>query len=182
MALVIKLHQDLPLRQQLVMTPQLQEAVKKLQLSLPELETIERSELDANPLLEQFDQDMAEDERPIVWVGSSKEDLKSFPEEVRGQIGYALAVAQEGGEHPDAKPLKVFVGADLFEVVEDFDGDSYRAIYTVQFEEAIYVLHAFHERSKSGSGISQREVTQISERLKRAEELHVQRIVKRGKH
>jgi phage-related protein len=180
MSLEMKLNQDLRLRQQLVMTSQLQQAIKILQLSLPELEAaVVHSEGDANPMLEQLDQDMTADVRPIVWVGSSKEDLKTFPKEVCIRIGYALAVAQEGGEHPGAKPLRGFDGAGLLEVVEDFDGDTYRTVYTVRFEEAIYVLHAVQE--KSGIATSQREVTLIRERLKRAEELHVQRIISGGK-
>lgn len=123
---------------------------------------------------------MGVDEKPIVWVRSSKEDLKAFPKEVRSQIGYALAVAQEGGKHPDAKPLKGFGGAGLLEVVEDSDGDTYRAVYTVRFEEAIYVLHAFQKKSKSGIATPRREMTLIRERLKRAEQLHAQQIVRGG--
>jgi phage-related protein len=180
MSLDIKLNQDLRLRQQLVMTPQLRQAIEILRLSLPELEAaLVQSERDASQMLEQLDQEMAADERPIAWVGSSKDDLKAFPNEVCSRMGYALAVAQEGGEHPDAKPLKGFVGAGLLELVEDLDGDTYRAVYTVRFEEAIYVLHAFQK--KSGVATPQREVTLIRERLKRAEELHVQRIVSGGK-
>lgn len=123
---------------------------------------------------------MGVDEKPIVWVRSSKEDLKAFPKEVRSQIGYALAVAQEGGKHPDAKPLKGFGRAGLLEVVEDSDGDTYRAVYTVRFEEAIYVLHAFQKKSKSGIATPRREMTLIRERLKRAEQLHAQQIVRGG--
>lgn len=123
---------------------------------------------------------MGVDEKPIVWVRSNKEDLKAFPKEVRSQIGYALAVAQEGGKHPDAKPLKGFGGAGLLEVVEDSDGDTYRAVYTVRFEEAIYVLHAFQKKSKSGIATPRREMTLIRERLKRAEQLHAQQIVRGG--
>jgi phage-related protein len=124
---------------------------------------------------------MAAEEKPIVWVRGSRADLKAFPKEVRSQIGYALAVAQEGGKHPDAKPLRGFAGAGVLEVVEDFDGDTYRAVYTVRFEEAIYLLHAFQKKSKSRIATPQREMTLIKERLRRAEELHAQRIVRGGK-
>jgi len=124
---------------------------------------------------------MAAAEKPIVWMRSSKQDLKAFPKEVRSQIGYALAVAQEGGKHPDAKPLKGFGGAGVLEVIEDFDGDTYRAVYTVRFEEAVYVLHAFQKKSSSGIATPQREITFVKERLKRAEELHKQGILRGGK-
>jgi phage-related protein len=175
-----KIHRDWEL-QQLVMTPQLHQAIEILQVSLPECEFVVQNELDSNSLLEQLEQVVSADERPIVWVGSSKEDLKAFPKEVCSQIGYVLAIAQEGGEHLDAKPLKGFDGGGLLEAVEDFDGDTYSIVYSVRFEEAIYVIHAFQNKSKSGIAIPQREETLIRERLKCAEELHVQRIVRGGK-
>ena len=73
----------------------------------------------------------AKGEKPVHWVGSSKSDLLDFPEEVRGEMGYALGVAQLGGKHPAAKPWKG-EGAGVFEIVERFDSDAYRAIYTVR--------------------------------------------------
>ena len=116
-------------------------------------------------------------EKPVVWIRSSKDDLKAFPKEVRSRMGYALSVAQEGGKHPDAKPLKGFGGAGVLEIVEDFDGDTYRAVYTVRFEEAIYVLHAFQKKSRSGMSTPRSEIMLVKERLKRAEELHAQKII-----
>jgi phage-related protein len=118
-------------------------------------------------------------EKEIVFIRSSKANLRTFPKEVRSLMGYALSVAQEGGKHPDTKPLKGFRGAGVLEVMEDFDGDTYRAIYTVRFEGVIYVLHAFQKKSTSGIATPQREITLIKERLKRAEELYAQRIGKR---
>jgi len=75
--------------------------------------------------------------KPLVWVGSSRADLKSFPEEVRLVMGYALYLAQVGGKHPDAKPLRGFGGAGVLEVVDDLDGDTYRAVYTVKLRGVV---------------------------------------------
>ena len=86
--------------------------------------------------------------KPLFWVGSSKADLRTFPEEVRREMGYALFLAQSGGKHPDAKPLKGFGGAGVLEVVERFDGNAFRTIYTVRIANAVYVLHAFHMHSR----------------------------------
>lgn len=70
--------------------------------------------------------------KPVVWIGSAKADLRAFPEEVKDSIGFALYVAQQGGKHPDAKPLRGFSGAGVLEIVEDHRGDTYRAVYTVR--------------------------------------------------
>ncbi len=75
--------------------------------------------------------------KPVHWIGSSREDLKSFPTEVRRDIGFALRTAQNGEKHPSAKPLQGFGGASVLEIVENHDGDTYRAVYTVRFAEAI---------------------------------------------
>ena len=88
--------------------------------------------------------------KPVFWVASSRKDLKRFPKGVRQTVGQALFDAQTGGKHPDAKPLKGFHGAGVLEVVEDDDGSTYRAIYTVKFTGIVYVLHAFRKKSKSG--------------------------------
>lgn len=86
---------------------------------------------------------MAEDQRPLVWVGPSKKELRAFPDEVQQEIGFALWRAQEGKKHPDAKPLKGFGGAGVMEIVADEEGDAFRAIYTVRLKRAVYVLHVF---------------------------------------
>ena len=112
--------------------------------------------------------------KPVHWIGSSREDLKSFPPEARRDIGFALATAQKGGKHPSAKPLQGFVGASVLEIVENYDGDTYRAVYTVRFAEAIYVLHAFKKKSKSGIKTPKRERDIIEARLKRAKEEYEQ--------
>ena len=108
--------------------------------------------------------------KPVEWVGSSLEDLKDFPEEVQQAVGYALYLAQCGEKHPWAKPLKGFKGAGVLEVVEDFDGDTYRAVYTVKLAGVIYVLHAFQKKSKQGIGTPQQDIELIETRLKRAKE------------
>ena len=89
--------------------------------------------------------------KPVRWIGRSRGDLREFPDEVRRNIGHALQFAQAGTRHPSAKPLHGFAGAGVLEIVEDFDGNAYRAVYTVRFRSVIYVLHAFMKKSKSGS-------------------------------
>lgn len=108
--------------------------------------------------------------KPLEWVGSSLEDLKEFPEDVQGEIGYALYLAQIGDKHPDTKPLKGFKGASVLEVVEDFDGDTYRAIYTVKLAKAVYVLHVFQKKSKHGIATPKQDIDLIEARLERAKQ------------
>jgi phage-related protein len=109
--------------------------------------------------------------KAVVWLGSSLKDLRSFPEDVRDVFGYALYLAQNGGRHGDAKSLKGFGGAGVVEVVDDYDGDTYRCVYTVQFSDAIYVLHAFQKKSKKGSKTPKPALDLIRERLRRAAEM-----------
>jgi phage-related protein len=108
-------------------------------------------------------------EKPVQWVGSSKSDLRDFPPAVVSEIGYALGVAQLGGKHPAAKPWKG-EGAGVFELVESYDGNAYRAIYTVRFAGVVYVLHAFQKKSPSGIRTAQADIDLVHERLKRARE------------
>lgn len=110
--------------------------------------------------------------RPVAWIGSSKADLSAFPDEVKDSIGFALYVAQLGGKHRDAKPLRGFAGAGIIEIVDDFDGNSYRAVYTVRFVGRVYVLHVFQKKSKTGIKTPKVEISLIQSRLKRAEEEH----------
>ena len=103
-------------------------------------------------------------EKLVHWVGSSKRDYLAFPEAVQSAMGYALGVAQLGGKHPKAKPWKG-QGPGVFELVESFDGDAYRAIYTVRFEDMIYVLHAFQKKSPSGIRTAQTDIDLVASRL-----------------
>ena len=108
--------------------------------------------------------------KPIIWVGSSKEDLSSFPEEVKQDIGYALEEVQKGCQPLSAKPLKGFGGSGVVELVDRFDGNTYRAVYAVKFRDAVYVLHCFQKKSKSGIKTPTQEMDLIKRRLKAAEE------------
>lgn len=111
----------------------------------------------------------------LEWVGSSKKDLKALPDEVIDIFGYALFLAQTGGKHDQAKPLQGFGSAGVLEVVEDYRGDAYRAVYTVRFEERVFVLHVFQKKSKTGIATPKKDMDLIRERLKvatrRAKEL-----------
>ena len=108
--------------------------------------------------------------KPVRWVGSSKDDLSGFPEEVRRRVGGALWDAQRGLKAPYAKPLRGFGGAGVLEIVDDYDGDTYRAVYTVRFAGVVYVLHAFQKKSKGGKATPKAELDLIKQRLKRATE------------
>jgi phage-related protein len=107
--------------------------------------------------------------KPVFWVASSRKDLRKFPRRVRQTFGQALFDAQTGGKHPDTKPLKGFKGAGVLEVVEDDDGSTYRAVYTVKFAGVVYVLHAFQKKSKSGIKTPPEEIEKVKRRLKEAE-------------
>jgi len=104
----------------------------------------------------------------IIWVSSSLEDLKRFPEPVQKVMGFALFQAQCGGKHLQAKPLKGFGGAGVLEIIEDFDGNAFRTMYTVRFADAVYVLHAFQKRSKRGIKTPKREMDVVRARLRMA--------------
>ena len=106
-------------------------------------------------------------EKPVFWTGSSKDDLLSFPDAVITAIGTALSVAQFGGKHPNAKPWRG-EGPGVFEVVEDHRADTYRAVYTVKFGRAVYVLHAFQKKSPSGIRTARKDVELIARRLNEA--------------
>jgi len=108
--------------------------------------------------------------KPVRWVGNSKDDLIGFPQEVRRRVGSALWDAQCGLKAPYAKPLRGFAGAGVLEIVDDHDGDTYRAVYTVRFAGAVYVLHAFQKKSKRGIATPKAELDLIKQRLKRARE------------
>ena len=107
--------------------------------------------------------------RPLRWIGDSRRQIKRFPESVKDEMGYALWIAQQGGKSRSAKPMSGFRGSGVLEVVEDFDGDAYRAVYTVRFKSAVYVLHCFQKKSKKGIETPKAELDLIAERLRMAE-------------
>jgi phage-related protein len=108
--------------------------------------------------------------KPLLWVSSSKKDLKLMPTYVQDVFGHALDLAQSGKKHPDAKPLKGFGGAGVLELVEDFDTNAYRAVYTVSFGSAIYVLHCFQKKSITGIKTAQNDIDLIRKRLQAAQD------------
>ena len=110
-----------------------------------------------------------------MWIKSSRKDLKAFPEDVQANIGYALYAAQCGEEYPSVKALKGFGRRSVLEIVAPYDGDTYRAVYTVQFKDVIYVLHAFQKKSKTGIATPKHEVDLIRRRLADAERHHQER-------
>src|SRR5271170_5919521 len=107
--------------------------------------------------------------KPVIWIGSSRNDLRRLSETIQDEIGYALYFAQQGGRHPSAKVLKGFGGAGVLEIIEDDAGGTYRAVYTVKFAGAVYVLHVFQKKSKKGIGTPKWEIELIRRRLAVAE-------------
>jgi phage-related protein len=108
--------------------------------------------------------------KPLQWIASAKKDLLSMPPDVVDVFGYALHLAQRGGKHPQAKPLKGFGSAGVLEVVEDDDGNTYRAVYTVRFGNAVYVLHCFQKKSHKGIATPKQDLELIQERLRLAQQ------------
>lgn len=104
--------------------------------------------------------------KPLYWVGSARKDLRVMPEDVQDTFGYALHLAQVGEKHAQAKPLKGFSGAGVLEVVEDHQGDTYRAVYTVRYAAAVYVLHCFQKKSTRGIATPKPDLDLIEARLK----------------
>lgn len=114
------------------------------------------------------------EEKELVWVGTSLNDLKDFPVEVQDFIGFALHYAQNGEKHPDAKPLNKgkLQRKGIFEIVEDYDSDTYRSVYTVKLNNRLYVLHSFQKKSKKGSETPNPDINLILSRYKDAKKLH----------
>jgi phage-related protein len=118
--------------------------------------------------------------KPIIWIGSSRKDLREFPKEVRQDIGVALHWAQQGHVHSATKPMKGSL-REVTEIVSDFDGDTFRAMYTTRIGSEVYVLHAFQKKSKKGAATPQHELDVIESRLKAAKQVHAQRREARDK-
>jgi phage-related protein len=109
--------------------------------------------------------------KPVRWIGSSRRDVQAFPEPVKDHLGYALFVAQCGGKHCDSKTLRGFGGAGVVEIITDHFSDTFRTVYTSQYEGVIYVLHAFQKKSKSGRATPKPEIDLIKRRLREAERM-----------
>jgi phage-related protein len=105
--------------------------------------------------------------RPLVWMGDSCKNIRSFPQEVRVSVGYALQLVQAGETPLEAKPFKG-VGSGVYEIVKRYDTDTYRAVYAVKIGKTIYVLHAFQKKSKKGIETPQADVDLIKQRYKDA--------------
>ena len=108
--------------------------------------------------------------KPLEWVASTKKDLLSMPPDVVDVFGYALHLAQQGGRHAQARPLKGFGSAGVLEAVEDDDGNTYRAVYTVRFSNAVYVLHCFQKKSHKGITTPKQDLDLVHDRLKLAQQ------------
>lgn len=109
--------------------------------------------------------------KPLIWMGSSKKDLVALPAAVVDVFGYALFLAQSGGRHENTKVLRGFGDASVLEVIESTEGSTYRAVYTVRFATAVFVLHVFQKKSKSGAATPKPDMDVVQKRLKRAAEL-----------
>lgn len=109
--------------------------------------------------------------KPVIWMGTSLRDLREFPSPVQDHMGYALYVAQCGGKHQEAKVLSGFGGAGVMEVIKDYRGDTFRAVYTLKYAGAVYVLHAFQKKSKSGRKTTRHDIELIKQRLREAEQI-----------
>ena len=110
-------------------------------------------------------------DKKILWVALSKDDLRKFPDAVKDVFGYALFLAQRSEKHPKTKRLKSII-PPVLEVCDEYDGDSYRAVYTVAFGNIVYVLHAFQKKSKKGVSTPKKDIAVIKSRLKAAERHH----------
>jgi phage-related protein len=113
-------------------------------------------------------------EKPLHWMGSALKETRQFPSAVQRSVGFALGAAQYGGKHPSAKPWKG-EGPGVLEIVKDYDGDTYRAIYTVRFECAVYVLHAFQKKSPRGIETRQSDIALVHARLRIARQDYEER-------
>lgn len=114
------------------------------------------------------------------WIGSSRDDVREFPSEVRVMVGFALLQAELGGKYIDAKPMKGFGGAGVLEIVTDHDGSTYRTVYTIKLPSAVYVLHAFQKKSKKGIATPQKELDRVKKRLDAATRHHKENYEQEG--
>jgi phage-related protein len=110
--------------------------------------------------------------KPTHFIGSSLADLKTFPADVRMDVGFALHLAEHGEKSLHATPLVGFKGAGVLEVVSNSDGKTYRAVYTVRLSEAVFVLHCFQKKSKTGIATPAKDMDLVRSRLKDAERIN----------
>lgn len=110
-----------------------------------------------------------ESKKILYWMGDSRRRLGEFPDEVRGEVGYAIFLAECGESHPSAKRMQ---GYNAVEIVSDYDGDTFRGVYTTKFQDSVYVLHCFQKKSKRGSQTPQADIDLIKKRLRDAEQHH----------
>jgi phage-related protein len=108
-------------------------------------------------------------EKPIYWLRDAKRQLKGFPDEVQSEVGFALYQAQVGERHPASKPMK---GLNAVEIVSDFDGNTFRGVYTTKFKNTIFVLHCFQKKAKNGIATPGSELDLIRKRLRDAEKIY----------
>jgi phage-related protein len=118
--------------------------------------------------------------RIVEFVASAKRDLSVMPQPVKAVFGFAIFQAELGGKHADAKPLKGFGGAGVLEVIEDHDGDTFRAVYTVKFRGVVYVLDAFQKKAKKGIATPKHDIDRVKSRLKIAEQHYEDNYARRG--
>jgi phage-related protein len=119
---------------------------------------------------------MSEERRPLLSVASALADLRKFPATAQDVMGQALLDAQYGDKHLNAKPLQGFGGAGVLEIADDFDGDTYRAIYTVWLRSDVYLLHAFQKKSRRGIKADRHDSELIRRRLNAAIEEDARRM------
>ena len=109
--------------------------------------------------------------KPVIWIGSSRKDLRAFPDAVQDHMGYALYVTQCGGRHRDTKTLTGFGDAGVVEIIKDYRGDTFRTVYTLRYAGTVYVLHAFQKKSKMGRETPKRDMELVKQRLREAEQI-----------
>lgn len=114
--------------------------------------------------------------RPLFWEGGAKRDLLAFPAEVKDTMGYALELAQRGAKHIAAKPLRGFGGAGVLEMVDDYDGDTYRAVYTMRLRSGVYVLHVFQKKAHRGMRTDPQDIELVRRRLRDAQASDARRL------
>ena len=118
-----------------------------------------------------YNRSMAQSEKTLKWIGSSYKDLISLPDDIRREFGFALSLAQFGEKHINAKVLKGFGGAGVLEVIENNVGGTYRAVYTIKFDEIVFVLHCFQKKSKTGIETPKEDMNIIQSHMKLAEQI-----------